>query len=332
VVEAQAGSGSGFGDADYVAAGARIVPGRDDVWQRAQLIVKVKEPLPPEYDLFQPEQVLFTYLHLAGVDPELTSRLLARRVTAIAYETVQAADGRLPLLAPMSAIAGRLAVQVGAHYLERTHGGSGVLLGSVPGVRRGQVVIVGGGTVGRNAAQIACGLGASVLVLDVDVYRLTDIERLFPSVETQVSTPQAIADALPAADLLLGAVLVTGARAPEVVSEAMVRSMPAGSVIVDVAVDQGGCVETIHPTTHSNPVYCAHDVLHYAVPNMPGAVPHTSTLALTNATLPYICRLADRGLEAALAACPELAAAVNTHAGEVVHPALRSATVSPHSA
>lgn len=322
LVETHAGLGSGFHDAEYTAVGATVTANAADVWRGAELILKVKEPLPAEYDCLQPDQVLFTYLHLAGVDPELTSSLLERHVTAIAYETVQLADGRLPLLAPMSAIAGRLAVQVGAHYLQKTHGGRGVLLGSVPGVRRGQVVVLGAGTVGRNAAQIASGLGASVLVLDIDIDRLDATERQFPSVETQVSTPGNVADALQTADVLIGAVLVAGSRAPCIVSDSMVRSMVPGSVIVDVAIDQGGCVETARPTSHSEPVYRMHNVTHYAVPNMPGAVPHTSTLALTNATFPYVRRLAELGVDRALEASPELAAGLNTRAGKLVHSAL----------
>jgi alanine dehydrogenase len=325
LVQGGAGEGSGYADAEYRAAGATVVADAHDVWTRATLIVKVEEPLPSEYGCIRAGQVLFTYLHLAGVDPGLTRCLVERRVTALAYETVRLADGRLPLLEPMSAIAGRLAVQVGAHYLERTTGGRGVLLGGVPGVARGNVVIVGAGTVGRNAAQIAAGMGADVLVLNRSVDSLGEVERLLPAVSTEIATPRAVAAAVTRADLLIGAVLVVGARAPKVVTETMVTSMRSGSVIVDVAIDQGGCIETARPTSHSEPVYAAHGVLHYAVPNMPAAVPGTSTIALTNATLPYVVKLANLGVEQALAATPELVEALNVHDGKLVHAAVAHA-------
>jgi alanine dehydrogenase len=325
VVEAGAGLGSGFDDRAFVAAGATVLRDACDVWQAATLIVKVKEPLPSEYDYFRADHVLFTYLHLAGVDPCLTDRLMEQRVTALAYETLRLPDGRLPLLEPMSAIAGRLATQVGAHYLEAPAGGSGVLLGGVPGVRRANVVIIGAGTVGRNAAQIAAGMGANVLVLNRSVGALSKLEHQFPGIGTQMSSPSAVAEAVANADVLIGAVLVVGARAPRVVSREVVASMRPGSVIVDVAVDQGGCVATIRPTSHTEPTYVACDVVHYAVPNMPGAVPHTSTLALTNATLPYIVQLAEQGVDKALAAAPELCEALNVRDGKVVHPAVAQA-------
>jgi alanine dehydrogenase len=325
LVQARAGVGSGFADAEYSAAGATVVANARDVWNQSRLIVKVKEPLPGEYAYFRPGQVLFTYLHLAGVDSGLTHSLLNQRVTALAYETLRLADERLPLLEPMSAIAGRLAVQVGAHYLERTAGGRGVLLGGIPGVGRGKVVIVGAGTVGRNAAQIAAGMGANVLVLNRSVESLGELERLLPAVSTEIATPHTVAAAVASADLLIGAVLVVGARAPKVVTEAMVTSMRSGSVIVDVAIDQGGCIETARPTSHSEPIYSVHGVLHYAVPNMPGAVPHTSTIALTNSTLPYVVKLASLGVDAALATAPELVEALNIHDGKLVHAAVAEA-------
>ena len=325
VVQAGAGIGSGFKDEAYAAVGADVVRDACDVWDAATLIVKVKEPLPSEYDYFRRDQILFTYLHLAGVDPCLTSTLVTRRVTALAYETLRLPDGRLPLLEPMSAIAGRLATQVGAHFLEAPAGGSGVLLGGVAGVRRANVVIIGAGTVGRNAAQIGVGLGANVLVLNRSVDALNDVQRQLPDVRTEISSPLAVAEAVHSADLLIGAVLVVGARAPRVVSREMVASMRPGSVIVDVAIDQGGCIETIRPTSHTEPTYVACDVVHYAVPNMPGAVPHTSTLALTNATLPYIVQLADLGVNKALASVPALCEALNVRDGMVVHPAVAHA-------
>ena len=332
LVQAGAGAGSGFDDATYVAAGADIVRAACDVWHGAALIAKVKEPLPAEYDYFRPDHVLFTYLHLAGVDPGLTRALLAQHVTALAYETLRLPNGRLPLLEPMSAIAGRLATQVGAHFLEAPAGGSGVLLGGVPGVRRANVVIIGAGTVGRNAAQVAAGIGANVLVLNRSVDALNELERQLPCVRTQIVSPSALAEAVASADLLIGAVLVVGARAPHVVSSEMVTRMRPRSVIVDVAIDQGGCVETIHPTSHTNPTYVAYDVVHYAVPNMPGAVPHTSTLALTNATLPYIVQLANLGLDTALAATPALTEALNVRDGTIVHPAVAEALAQPAAA
>jgi alanine dehydrogenase len=322
LVETNAGVGSGFDDTAYVDVGATVIATAEEVWRQADLIVKVKEPLPSEYDHFRPGQVLFTYLHLAGVDPALTTALLERRVTAVGYETVQLPDGGLPLLAPMSAIAGRLAIQVGARYLQANEGGRGVLLGGVPGVVRGHVVVIGAGSVGRNAVQIAAGMGARVTALDIRVQPLIELERLHPSVVTQISTPTAVAAVVATADLLVSGVLVVGGRAPTVISAEMIRKMRPGSVILDVAIDQGGSVETMRPTSHTEPTFSTHGVVHYAVPNMPGAVPITATLALTNATLPYIQQFATLELDDALAASPELAAAVNTRDGAVVHPAL----------
>jgi alanine dehydrogenase len=329
LVEAGAGDGSGFADAQYASVGAHIVAAAPEVWERAALILKVKEPLPAEYGHFRPDHILFTYLHLAGVDPALTRSLLERRVTALAYETLRLPNGRLPLLEPMSAIAGRLAVQIGAHFLEAPAGGRGVLLGGVPGVGRGNVVILGAGSVGRNAAQVAAGMGAHVLVLNRSVDALIDVERQLPCVATEVASPSTVAAAVASADVLIGAVLVVGERAPSVVSREMVAAMRPRAVIVDVAIDQGGCVETIHPTSHTDPTYLECDVVHYAVPNMPGAVPHTSTVALTNATLPYVLQLARLGLDGALQAAPALVEALNVRDGAVVHPAVARALTAP---
>lgn len=316
LVERLAGAGSGFADRDYEAGGAVLVEDAAAVFARAELIMKVKEPLPPEYPLFRPGQLLFTYLHLAP-EPALTSALLEKKVTAIAYETIRAGD-TLPLLTPMSEIAGRMAVQVGAQYLTRPYGGKGVLLGGVPGVAPAQVVIVGGGTVGVNAARMALGLGAQVAILDNAPLRLQQLDdRFHGRVVTIMSAAHTLADWTARADLLIGAVLLPGAAAPKLVNKSMVKNMAPGSVIVDVAIDQGGCVETIdRVTTHDKPVYEQYGVLHYAVANMPGAVPRTSTLALTNATLPYALRLAA-GWKQALAGDEGLAQGLNTAAGRL---------------
>lgn len=332
LVEAGAGEASGFPDEAYARSGAEIVPSAREVFARADLVVKVKEPLPPEYDLLRPGQVLFTYLHLAA-EPELTRALLARGVTAVAYETVQLPDGRLPLLTPMSEIAGRMAVQVGAHFLEHPQGGRGVLLAGVPGVPPADVVILGGGVVGTNAARMAVGLGARVTVLDVNPDRLRALDDLFGGQVTTLMSNQAnIAAAVRRADLLIGAVLIPGARAPHLVSEEMVRTMKRGAVIVDVAIDQGGSVATCdRVTTHEEPVYVRHGVLHYAVANMPGAVPRTATFALTNATLPYVLRLADKGFPAAVSQDGALARGVNTVAGHVTHRAVAEAHGLPYT-
>ncbi|HEY9860843.1 MAG TPA: alanine dehydrogenase, partial [Candidatus Obscuribacterales bacterium] len=286
-VETEAGIGAGFTDADYVQVGAKIVPNAEAAWHR-DLVIKVKEPLSPEYQFLQKGQLLFTYLHLAA-DRELTEQLISSGVTAIAYETVETPDRKLPLLTPMSIIAGRLSVQFGARFLERQQGGRGVLLGGVPGVRPGQVVILGGGVVGTEAARIAVGLGAQVQILDVSVDRLAYLETLFGSrVELLYSNFLQIETVVPEADLLIGAVLVPGRRAPILVTQSLVAKMRPGSVIVDVAVDQGGCIETMRPTSHSHPTYIEAGVVHYGVPNMPGAVPWTATQALNNSTLPYV--------------------------------------------
>ncbi len=322
LVETTAGTGSGFEDEEYRQSGARIVDAAEEVWA-ADMVCKVKEPMPEEYPLFRPDLVLFTYLHLAA-EGALSRALLESRVTAIAYETVQLENGALPLLTPMSEVAGRMAVQVGVHFLEKTNGGRGVLLGSVPGVKPGVAVIIGGGVVGLNAAKMAVGLGARVIMLDINAQRLRQLDDIFNGrVETVMSNQFNIARAAEAADLLVGAVLLAGARAPMLVTEEMVKSMKPGAVIVDVAIDQGGCVETIdHVTYHGDPTYVRHGVVHYSVGNMPGAVPHTSTLALTNVTLPYALRLTDEGFRAACKADSALAQGLNTLGGHVTHAAV----------
>lgn len=318
-VETQAGAGAGFSDADYEGAGASLVAEAAAAWDRT-LVVKVKEPLPSEYGYLQRDRLLFAYLHLAAV-PELARALVAAGTIAIAYETVCLADGRLPLLAPMSIIAGRLAVQLGARYLERAQGGRGILLGGVPGVAPGTVVILGGGTVGTEAARIAVGFGARVQILDISVDRLTFLETLFGSrVELLHSSASSIEAAVPGADLLVGCVLVPGRRAPILVSRQLVARMGPGSVILDVAVDQGGCIETLHPTSHSAPTYVEAGVVHCGIPNLPGAVPHTATQALNHSTLSYVLALADGGLEA-LERDPALAAGLTSKGGRLVHPA-----------
>ncbi|AFY32628.1 alanine dehydrogenase [Calothrix sp. PCC 7507] len=321
-VETQAGTGAGFMDGEYVSAGAEIVPTPEAVWHR-ELVVKVKEPLTTEYKFLHKEQILFTYLHLAA-DRKLTEYLIDCGTSAIAYETVeQPGANKLPLLSPMSIIAGRLSVQFGARYLERQQGGRGVLLGGVPGVKAGKVVILGGGVVGTEAAKIAVGMGATVQILDVNVERLSYLETLFGSrVELLYSNSAHIEAAVKDADLLIGAVLVPGRRAPILVSRELVKQMRPGSVIVDVAVDQGGCVETLHSTSHTNPIYLDEGVVHYGVPNMPGAVPWTATQALNNSTLPYVVQLANLGIKA-LAVNPALAKGLNVQNHRLVHPAVQ---------
>ena len=313
VIEKNAGAGSGFTDRDYAWAGAKILDAARDVYHQAQMLVKVKEPLPGEYSFLRQEQPLFTFLHLAAV-PELAQVLLDRKVPALGYETVQTPDGHLPLLTPMSEIAGRISIQIGAHLLEKPQGGSGVLLGGVPGVMPGTVVIIGGGVVGTEAAKMAVGIGAKVIIIDCNPQRLRYLDDIFGGrVQKIMSHAHNIAAAVEAADLLIGAVLIPGGKAPKLVTEEMVKTMRPGSVIVDVAIDQGGAIETIdRATTHSRPVYEKHGVLHCAVANLPGAVPRTSTLALTNVTLPYVLALADKGLEKAVHDDPVLALGVNT--------------------
>ena len=315
-VEKSAGEGASISDAEYVAAGATIVPTAADAWSQ-QMVVKVKEPKAEEFGFLRPDLTLFTYLHLSAY-PAVAAALLKSKTTAIAYETVQLEDGSLPLLAPMSEIAGRLATQAGAHFLERPQGGRGVLMGGAPGVRPAKVVVIGAGNVGYNAAWIAAGMQAEVIILDKNLDRLRYIEQIcIGRTTTLASNRGAIERVLADADLLSGAVLVAGARAPSVVSEDMVRSMKRGSVIVDVAVDQGGCIATTHETTHTEPVYETHGVIHYAVGNMPGAVPNTSTYALTNATLPYQLQVATLGARDAAANSEAIRLGVNTANGHI---------------
>jgi len=323
-VETGAGEGSGFPDGQYEAAGARIVSDSADAWS-AQLVVKVKEPQPGEYAFMRPDLVLFTYLHLAA-EERLTHEMMARRLTGIAYETVELPNGQLPLLTPMSEVAGRMAIQVGAHYLEKMNGGRGKLLGGVPGVRAADVIIIGAGVVGTNAAQVALGMGANVAIVDINLDRLRYLSEVLPGrLTTLSSNPLNVAEAVRRADLLVGAVLIKGAKAPRLITRDMISTMNPGSVVVDVAVDQGGCIETTHPTTHSNPTFLVDGVVHYCVANMPGAVPRTSTYALSNATLPYVRKLADMGAEAAVRADAALARGVNTYQGQITYPAVAEA-------
>ncbi|BBW98007.1 alanine dehydrogenase [Geobacillus icigianus] len=322
LIEKEAGIGSGFSDSDYARAGAQIIERAEDVWMQADMVMKVKEPLPSEYGYFRPGLILFTYLHLAA-DPELTRALKESGVIAIAYETVQV--GRtLPLLTPMSEVAGRMAAQIGAQFLEKPYGGKGILLGGVPGVARGKVTIIGGGVVGTNAAKVAVGLGADVTIIDLNADRLRELDDIFGNqITTLMSNPMNIAEAVAEADLVIGAVLIPGARAPKLVTEGMVKAMKPGSVIVDVAIDQGGIVETSdHVTTHDNPTYVKHGVVHYAVANMPGAVPRTSTIALTNVTMPYALQIANKGVAQAIADNPALELGVNVANGEITYEAV----------
>ncbi|EKU99860.1 alanine dehydrogenase [Leptolyngbya sp. PCC 7375] len=323
VVEENAGHGAGFTNADYVAAGATLVSDVAIPWSQ-DMVVKVKEPQPSEYSYFRHDLLLFTYLHLAA-EPQLTEALMASGVSAIAYETVMTSDSKLPLLTPMSIIAGRLAVQFGARYLEKQQGGRGVLLGGVPGVQPGRVVILGGGIVGTEAARIAVGMGAQVQILDINIERLAYLETLFGSrVELLYSTSAQIERVVPEADLLIGAVLIPGRKAPTLVNKALVSKMRPGSVIIDVAVDQGGCIETLRPTSHTQPTYVESDVVHFGVPNMPGAAPWTATQALNNSTLPYVLKLADHGQDALLKDAA-LAQGLNVANGKIVHPAVQEA-------
>ena len=331
LIEANAGVGSSFSDDEYRRSGAEIISSQDEVWARADMIVKVKEPIAPEFPLMREGQLLFTYLHLAAAQ-ELGAELIKRGVNAVAYETIEPAPGKLPLLTPMSAVAGRMSVQAGATFLERERGGKGILLGGVPGVKRGRVTIIGGGIVGANAVRIAVGLGAQVTVLDVNRDTLAYLDDIYEGrVQTLHSDPHTIEESVRQTDLLIGAVLVAGARAPRLVTEALVAKMEPGSVIVDVSVDQGGCVETCRPTTHEHPTYVLHDVVHYCVANMPGAVPRTSTFALTNATIRYVKTLADKGLEAAAAEAPAFISGMNTYRGTVPHPAVAEALGVAHT-
>ena len=321
-VEADAGMGSGFLDAEYVSAGAKMLEAPKDVWGKAEMIIKVKEPVASEYGFFRKGLILYTYLHLAA-EPELTRALKDSGVTAVAYETVQV--GRtLPLLTPMSEVAGRMSVQVGAHFLEKPHGGKGVLLGGVPGVKKANVVIMGGGIVGKNAAKIALGLGADVTIIDISADRLRELDDMFSmKIKTIMSNPYNIAEAVKNADLLIGAVLIPGAKTPKLVTREMVKTMEAGSVIVDVAIDQGGSIESCdHATTHANPTYEYEGVIHYSVANMPGAVARTSTFALTSVTIPYALEIANKGVKKAVLENQALKLGVNVAGGEITYEAV----------
>lgn len=326
LVENNAGLGSGMSNEEFVAAGSKIINSADEIFNSADMIVKVKEPQPSEYAFFKSGQILFTYLHLAP-EPELTHVLLGRRVTGVAYETIQLEDRSLPLLTPMSEVAGRMSVQVGARFLERHDHGRGMLLGGVPGVPAAHVVILGGGTVGMNAAKIAIGMGAHVTIIDKNADKLRYLDNIFGSrISTLMSNSYNIAAAVRDADLLIGAVLIPGAKAPHLVTEEMVKTMQPGAVIVDVAIDQGGSIETVdHVTTHDDPVYEKYGVIHYSVANMPGAVARTSTFALTNATLPYILEIAKKGLKVAMLENPALAKGLNTFSGHLVYPTVAEA-------
>ena len=321
-VQKSAGEGSGFPDEQYVKAGGKLLNTADEVWQTGDMIVKVKEPIAPEYPRMREDQLLFTYLLLAP-ELELTKQMMDRKVTGVAYETITDHNGKLPLLTPMSEVAGRMSVQVGATYLEKMNGGKGILLGGVPGVPAANVMIIGGGVVGTEAAKMAVGLGARVTILDRDLNRLRQLDDIFLSkVQTMASSRYAIEEAIAHSDLVIGAVLVVGAAAPKLVTRDTLKLVPQGAVLVDVAVDQGGCFETTHATTHSNPTYYEEGVLHYCVANMPGAVPRTSTFALTNATLPYAIALAGKGFERAIAEDAGLKEGVNTYAGKCTYEAV----------
>ncbi len=325
LVQRGAGEGSRYLDDDYLEAGAEVVIGAAEVWRRADMVVKVKEPLAPEFEHLRAGQIVFTYLHLAAA-PTVARALIDSGCVAIAFETVRRPDGSLPLLAPMSEVAGRMAVEIGAHYLKKPGPGRGLLLGGVPGAPPGHVLVIGSGNVGANAVRIAVGLGARVTVASIAEDQLRDLDREYHGrVETILSSPKTIADRIRTADLVIGAVLVEGERAPIVVTREMVRSMPNGSVIVDVAVDQGGCIETSRPTDHITPIYVEEGVIHYAVPNMPGAVPRTSSRVLAGLTLPYALAMANLGVEEAVRRSPALAHGVNVWRGRVTHPAVAAA-------
>jgi len=330
LVETSAGVGSGISDDEFRAAGGQIVETADQVWQRGEMIVKVKEPVGPEYQRMREGQLLFTYLHLAP-DPKLTQAMLDSKITGIAYETITNDEGHLPLLTPMSEVAGRMAVQVGAHYLQKPEGGRGVLMGGVPGVLPSKTVIIGGGVVGINSIKMAVGLGANVTVLDKNLERLRYLDDIFGAqIKTLMSNDYNVQESIANADLVIGAVLIPGASAPHLVKKSMLKTMHKGAVIVDVAVDQGGCIETTHPTTHSNPTYYVDDVLHYCVANMPGAVPRTSTFALTNATLPFAVKLANKGFKDAIAKDKHLKEGVNTYAGHITYEAVAESQDLPY--
>lgn len=331
LVEKTAGLGSGFTDEDYQAAGAEIISCAEEIYHEAEMIVKVKEPLPQEYGLIRQQQIVFTYFHFAA-SRELTEAMVKTKCVAVAYETVQDENGSLPLLIPMSEVAGRMSIQEGARYLEKLHGGKGILLGGVPGVEPASVVILGGGIVGTNAAKIAAGLGARVTILDISLEKLRYLDDVMPkNVITIMSNPANIRRAITEADLLVGAVLIPGAKAPKLVTHEMLKLMKRGSVIVDVAVDQGGCIETIKPTTHDNPVYKIDGVIHYGVANMPGAVPMTSTIALTNATLPYTIQISNLGFPAVAKKHPAISRGVNIAFGKVTYRSVADAFKLPYT-
>ena len=318
LIQSGAGEGSAISDADFQAAGAQLIPGADEVWAEADLLLKVKEPIEAEYSRMREGQTLFTYLHLAASKP-CTDALLASRTTSIAYETVQTADGALPLLAPMSEVAGRLSAQVGAYHLMRAQGGRGVLMGGVPGVAPAKVVVIGGGMAGDNAAAVAWGMGAHVTVFDLNISILRKLDAEYGgAIETRYSSRLELEEAVTQADVVIGAVLIPGAKAPKLVTSSTVAKMKSGAVLVDIAIDQGGCFEDSRPTTHDEPTFTVHDTVFYCVANMPGAVPRTSTFALTNATTPYVLRLADKGWRAACQADPALAKGLSTHAGALL--------------
>lgn len=328
-IETDAGVGSSISNDEFIAAGASILPTADDVWQTGDLILKVKEPIAEEYHRMRKEQVLFTYLHLAA-GRECTDALLSSGTTAIAYETVELADRSLPLLAPMSEVAGRMGPQVGASTLQRANGGRGTLLGGVPGVKAAKVVVLGGGVSGLNAAQIAVGMGANVSILDINAKRLAEIDRIYQGrMQTLMSSSYAIEQEVAEADLVIGAVLIPGAKAPKLVNNALVARMKPGAVLVDIAIDQGGCFEGSRPTTHADPTFKVHDTVFYCVANMPGAVPHTSTFALTNVTLPYAVQLANLGWREALKGNAALRPGLNTHEGQITYAAVGEAFGMP---
>jgi alanine dehydrogenase len=319
LVEKNAGIGSGFTDTAYTEHGAEIVNTAKEIFDRAEMVMHVKEPLPPEYDLIRKGQIIFTYLHLAAME-DLTRLLIKTGSVCIAYETIQKADRSLPLLTPMSEVAGRMAIQQGAKYLEMTQGGHGILLGGVPGIDPGMVLVIGGGVVGTNAAKMACGLGAKVYLLDMNLDRLRYLSDVMPAnCFLLMSSPATIRDLVTRADVVVGAVLIPGAKAPKLISRDMLKTMKKGAVLVDVAIDQGGCFETSKPTTHSNPIYTVEGVVHYCVANMPGAVAKTSTLALTNATLPYALEIADKGWKTAMKENPEIRLGANVVSGKVTY-------------
>ncbi len=331
-VETKAGLGAGISDEDFIKAGAQILGTAQEIWDKAEMVIKVKEPIAPEYKLMKSGQILYTYLHLAA-EPELTRALMEQKVSAIAYETIQLENGSLPLLTPMSEVAGRMATQVGARYLQKDQGGKGILLSGVPGVRRAKVTVIGGGIAGTNAAIIAIGMGAQVTILDVNMNRLQYLDDVFSnSINTLYSNPINIAKAVEECDLLIGTVLIAGAKAPKLVTRDMIKSMGQGGVVVDVSIDQGGCIETIRPTSHSDPIFREEGVVHYGVTNMPGAVAQTSTYALTNRTLKYALQLADNGFHKAIASDAALYKGVNVFGGKVAYKAVADDLGLPYEA